>query len=649
MKNTAALKVRQERDFSSALLLIALLIVITAVYWAGAGGGFVFDDYPNIVFNTALHVTQLNWHDWASAALSSPASDLPRPIAMLSFAANHYFTGLNPVPMKLTNVGIHLLNTVLVFGVARSLLEAVEQPPAVFTRVRIALFIAACWSLMPINLMAILLVVQRMEILCHSFVFAGLWMYLAGRLRQQRNLPGWSLILAGIVFGTGLGLLSKESAVLLPLYAVAIELCVFRFRGPGGGRNNRLIAMFSGVIVLPAALGLSWLLPRVLNPVAFASRNFTLLQRLMTEPRIVLDYLHWTTFPNLGQLSLFHDDYIVSTGLLSPPTTLLSLIGVLGLGLLAWWIRRSRPLLGLGLFWFLLAQLLTATVIPLELVFEHRNYFASLGVSLALTDLIFFTAIANPWRSVRTLLAAGLIIFYATSTHLRALEWSNPLRFALTEAEKHPQSPRATYHLAQAYAIMSGGQADSPFTPAAFAAFDRARLVPGANISPSQGALLLAVRTGSPLKDEWWDDIRTRLRNQPIGSQETSALGALTSCATFGRCRFPAQQMVATFAAALSQGDHPEILNIYADYAVNVLKDPELAERLWREAHRLNPSEAQYVISMAKLMVAVGRYQDASEEIRRLRAMGRLGQYAGVADSLEARLAGARDQEEQAQ
>ena len=46
-------------------------------------------------------------------------------------------------------------------------------------------------------------------------------------------------------------------------------------------------------------------------------------------------------------------------------------------------LRRQRPLVALGIAWFFAAQLLTATVVPLELVFEHRNYFASLGICLA--------------------------------------------------------------------------------------------------------------------------------------------------------------------------------------------------------------------------------------------------------------------------
>lgn len=639
--NPSLSRPKQSRPLLTYALLTALLVTIAMVYWPGLNGGFVFDDYPNIVFNTNLHVTRLVWGDWIAAVLSSQSSDMQRPLAMLSFALNHYLTGLNPWPMKLSNLAVHLLNTWLVFGLIRSLLRATIATATSIPRDRIALFVSACWALMPINLMAVLLVVQRMEILCHTFVFAGLWLYVLGRLRQREGRPGWGRILCGVLLGTGLGVLSKESAVLLPLYAFFFELCVFRFRRQSDVFDPWLMALFAGVLVIPVVAGLAWLLPRSVDPAAYAHRNFTLAERLLTEPRIVLDYLRWTLAPDLGQLSLFHDDYPVSRGLWNPPATLLGWIAIPVLVFIAWWTGRRRPLISLGLTWFLGAQLLTATFIPLELVFEHRNYFASLGISLVLTDLLLIAPRAQSHRRIGMIVAGLLLVFYAASTHLRALEWSNPISFAQTEAAKHPQSPRATYHLAQTFAGLSEGKADSPFTPAAFAAFERARQAPRANIAPAQGALLLAARTGKPLKAEWWQDMQTRLRGQPIGPQELGALGALTDCAIAGRCRFPPDEMLNTYAAALSNGDNPEVLNVYGNYALNVLRDAALAERLWKEASRMNPGEPQYVIGLAKLMIALGRANEASDQIRKLRSMGKLGQYESVADSLDVRLANA--------
>ena len=301
---------------------LALVLLLVLVYWPGRGGGFVFDDYPNIVDNTALHVTGWDRHAWLAAVFSSDSGLGHRPLAMASFALNHAFTGLDPVPMKLANIAIHALNACLVLGLLRVLLALAA--PAVEPRRRewSARFAAAAWALAPINLMGVLFVVQRMESLCHAFVFAGLWLYLRGRQRQLAGETGggWRIV-AGVVGGTALGLLCKESAVLLPLYAACIELCVLGARNAAGRRDRRLLALFPLVLVLPGILGLAWLLPGVLSPQAWATREFSLGERLLTEARVVLDYLRWTLLPSLRQFGLYHDDISLSRGLLRPAST----------------------------------------------------------------------------------------------------------------------------------------------------------------------------------------------------------------------------------------------------------------------------------------------------------------------------------------
>ena len=320
-----------------------LVLLVGLAYWPGRGGGYVFDDFPNIVDNMVLHVTTMDWHAWIAAMFSSEAGTLQRPLAMLSFAINYYFTGLDPMPMKLTNIAIHALNALLVLGLVRLLMSLALPDAAPRRREWAARFTAAAWALHPINLMAVLFVVQRMESLSHTFVFAGLWLYLLGRQRQLVGKNGWSLIGLGVLGGTALGALSKESAVLLPLYAACIELCLFAFSNAQGRRDRRLLVGYLLVLVIPALLAAAWLLRASLSPGAYATRNFDLGERLLTEGRVVMDYLHWTLFPSLRQLSLYHDDYPVSHSLLIPWTTLPALLGIAALLVLAAWAATPAP------------------------------------------------------------------------------------------------------------------------------------------------------------------------------------------------------------------------------------------------------------------------------------------------------------------
>ena len=612
-----------------------LVIGVGLAYWPGLSGGFVFDDTQNIVSNPTLSPDHWGLREFIAATISSPASSLQRPLAMFTFALDAYFSGLDPRAMKLTNLFIHAMNALLVFGLIRSLLLTVVADTRSAGWIdRRAAIVSGFWALHPINLMGVLYVVQRMESLCHTFVFAGLWMYVAGRQRMLRGQAGWALILAGLIGGTGLGILSKESAALLPLYALAIECVVFRFRSISGSVDRKIQALYGLMLVLPGIAIAIWYLPTALAPGRFSGRSFTLAQRLLTEPLIVMDYLKWIVIPDIGQLSLYHDDVIASTGPLSPPATLIGLIGIPLLLIVAFWLRKLRPLTSLGLLWFLSAHLLTATILPLELVFEHRNYFASLGICLAMGDLLLLAPTRRGMGTAGLLVSLTMLVLYSGLTNMRSREWGNPARLSLTEVIKHPKSPRATYDAARALVVATGYRADSPVVGLALEALERARAVPGSGILPEQAALIFTARAGIPSNDAWWESMQGKLRGGPIGSEDLVSLVSLNDCAIEGLCKFPPQRMLQTFEAALIQGVHPGVLSIYGKYAAHVLHDPNLALQLWSDASLLEPNNPVFRANLAMLYIQLGKIEEAKAQIAALRQMGRLGEFDAASDKL---------------
>ncbi|MBN2854851.1 MAG: hypothetical protein JXK51_01255, partial [Halothiobacillaceae bacterium] len=96
------------------LLLIAVLLFAVLVYWPGLSGGYIFDDFGNLVDNAAMAPDAVRAHFWA-AVWSSGSGPTDRPISMLTFALQDWFTGLAPWPFKFVNLLIHLANGVLVF------------------------------------------------------------------------------------------------------------------------------------------------------------------------------------------------------------------------------------------------------------------------------------------------------------------------------------------------------------------------------------------------------------------------------------------------------------------------------------------------------------------------------------------------------
>ena len=229
----------------------------------------------------------------------------------------------------------------------------------------------------------------------------------------------------------------------------------------------------------------------------------------------------------------------ISRGLFAPVTTALSIAGLLALALLAAYLRTRRPLAALGIAWWLAAHLLTGTVIPLEIAYEHRNYFAVLGACLVFADLLLLAPSEQARRRAGVAVAALLLVVFGGITTLRAWEWRDPVDYALREAAKRPASARAQFEAARTLVRMTRYDPRSPLLPQAWAALERARRVPGSSAMPHQSALTLAALTGAPEPTAWWDDLAQRLRTRPLDSDTLTAVVALGDCAADGLCRFP--------------------------------------------------------------------------------------------------------------
>ncbi|GGY15909.1 hypothetical protein GCM10008098_03780 [Rhodanobacter panaciterrae] len=695
-------------------------MLTTAIYSMGLSGAYLFDDYPNIVDNPSVQPHDASVSSLVRAALSSPASEFKRPLASLSFAANYLASGLDPYWMKLTNLVIHLLNGLLVFLLSQALIQVAvrkkahsvvgassgtEMPHDAGARTVgiIAALVAAGWMLLPINLTGVLYVVQRMESMANLFVLLGLIGYVAGRRRMLgmpvtlRSTPslaprrdlGWGsfssssqgfiFCLVSITIPAAVGILAKETAVMLPLYALLTEWILFGFQlpqdtatataseaPPARRRDRRIIALFLLVLALPLVLGLAWLLPGIFNSEVWATRDFTLATRLFSESRIIVDYIVWTLLPTPAALSFYHDNFHISIGLLTPWTTLASIVFLGALIALTIWLRRRYPLAALGIALFLGSQLLTGTILPLELIYEHRNYFSSFGLLLAIIPLlaapsrptvgVASSAAAFPqsteaveqapalWVATeavltdgtlpmalpRYVLLAGLMLCWTASTALTAHSWGNPLRLAEDLASRAPQSPRAQYELGRTYIINSHYDPTSPFTQLAYAPLERSAALPDASILPEQALIFMNSRMHLPLKDAWWTSMIAKLKARKPGVQDESSLVALTQCNREQHCDLPRDRMIDAFhAAILHPNPSARLFATYGDYAWNVLDDKNLGEQMFQQAIKGAPNEPAYQVTLVRMLVAQNRIADARTALERLQTLnigGRLNE-----------------------
>jgi len=598
-------------------LMLLALMATTCVYWPSLSGGFVFDDYANILDNAAVHLTSLDWRSVRGAILASPSAGLIRPLAMLTFAANWYVGGANPLPMKVTNLAIHLVNGLLLFALLRSLARLAQRPnerPAKVNADFLAALVAFAWLLAPINFTAVAYIVQRMESLCQTFVLAGLWAYVVARRhmieRGSNAAPAWLAIL----LGTALGGLAKESAALLPGYAFIVELTILRFQGPKAGSDRRVQALFA-LLVLPALAGAYWIWRHELSASAWTNSPFTLAERTLTEPRVLIDYVCWSLLPLPNALALYHDQIALSHGLLTPPSTLLSIVVLAGFGLAAAISAPGSPLVATGVLWFLAAHLLTATVIPLELVFEHRNYFASAGLYLAAFSLLLPASDAA-LKLARNVACAAMLVLFASVTWIRAMDWHDPLMFAISEAEKNPGSPRTAYELGRTYVVLSRYQPDSPFVLKAYATLEHAATMPGADALADQALLLLSARLHRDVPGNLWLRLQHKLSSQPLSWQNVAALYGLTNCAIDGDCIFSQEDMARCFVAALRTPPDTRVLAAYSVYAFKVLGNTTLAIELARSSVQIAPRDRNMRQYLWRLLAISGQRDEADQFYR---------------------------------
>lgn len=437
-------------------LLLCIIAVTVACYLPGLTGHFIFDDGINIRLNPFLKINNLDFSALWQAATSGGTSPLGRPISIASFAVNHYFFGMDPYYFKAVNLVIHLANGALVFMLAKLLLGLhlrIRGAADDHTASWVGLAVAAIWLLHPFNLTGVLYVVQRMTSLSALFTLAGLALYLHGRKKLlDGNRSGFFVVGAALSIATPLAALCKENGVLLPLLIFVTEITLLRWDTSDQSSRRMLVAIVGLTVAVPILVGLFYVLN---NPGlilgGYVWRDFSLPERLMTEARVLWFYLHMIVLPNMSEMGLHHDDFLISRGLLSPWTTLPAMAGLFLLAVIAFTLRNRQPLIAFGIAFFFVGHAMESTIIPLELAFEHRNYLPMLGILIPLAYYTLNPRLHLPSVRIRRMAFFLLLALFAGLTATRAQQWGDTLMMRSLEVERHPRSVRAHTDLAILY------------------------------------------------------------------------------------------------------------------------------------------------------------------------------------------------------
>lgn len=629
--------------------MFVLLAVTTLAYLPGLSGPFIFDDTIHITQNSQVQIPALSWayikQAWQSSLAGFPSD---RPLAQLSFGLNHALGGLDSFHFKLVNLCLHLITGLVLFATLRQILTVVARDtPNLAMRIDIiALAVTALWLLHPLNVSTVLYTVQRMTQISTLALFGGVGLYVSGRLRLAQGDTGATRMLAAYLLAA-LGFFGKENTVLLPGLLLACELTVLH-KLPTGPRA-RIVHIFWLVgIALPVLGGVVYLATHP-NMYDYSMRPFTVTERLLTEPRVLWTYLHWIFVPNIADLGFFHDDLTLSRDLLTPLTTVISLLAwgiAIGLALTT---RRRYPVFGFGVLFYLAAHALESGLIPLEVVFEHRNYLAMPGPLLLMAYLVLHEA--HNWKVERVAPVLGglLLLSYAAVTYLRASDWGSEAELMFSEAEHHPESPRANFQAAQ---LLIAAIGRDPTRADQFAPAARDFLHAGLKADPGAlnclfGLLVLDLHLDKTPPPDLIDRLTTQLRSGYIGPTKLAItqFNYLVTWQRSGVSGLTATDMVRIFEAVLANPTsygkgRAGIETAYRAYLEFVLKDLPGALLHAEQAVRLWPDRADYQMNLARVQAKLGRYLPAHETLQKARKLALGPSQQTALDEMEQQLEG---------
>ncbi|MDJ0738675.1 MAG: hypothetical protein QNJ91_03100 [Gammaproteobacteria bacterium] len=604
------------------LALALILATAGLLYTPGLDGPFLFDDHVHITQNRWVKIDAVDWPS-LHRAWNSSFSDFPsnRPLAQLSFGVTHALAGLDARAYKAVNVTLHLVNGLLIYAFVRLAQRALSGDAASTDGRLVALVAAAVWVIHPLHVSSVLYVVQRMTLLSALAMLLALLSYVWGRLQISRGRPGIAWMLAAAPMAM-IGFLSKENAALVPLLLLSIELTLLN-RLTLGTRARAVRAVQLVYIVLPIAAAFAYL---SMHPglLSYDQRPFTLEERLLTQPRVLWTYVSWLLVPDVTAFGLFHDDVVVSRGWTQPPTTLAAIAALIAIALAAVTVRRRFPVFAFAVLFFLANHALESSVFPLEMVFEHRNYLASIGPLLLLAYLIVIASRRLHVHRAALVVGVLLLISYGVVTTMRVDSWSSYQNFVFNAAENHPDSRRSSFMAAQLL-ISAIGEAEGDVAPLALAAdrfLDNGLRIDARCLDCLFGKIALHLHLGRQPPRDIVERLVDGLRHGDVGPTyvSVSQFSYLARWHKSDGHELLRSDVEAIFDAALSNPQwiltgRAGVAAAYREYHEHVTGDLERAEQLARATIAAWPDQWGYHVHLLRVLQKRNRYADAARAL----------------------------------
>ena len=422
------------------LLVIGLVFIVFAIYSNSLQAPFYLDD-SQFVNNPSIQIDNISLKNLYNLKLENYET---RPLSVISLAINYYFNKNNVFGYHIFNISVHILTGIFLFLFFKVTLDFLPEKKLTQSTRFIPFFAALIWLVHPIQIQSVTYIIQRMNSMAALFYILSMLLYIHARLSKT----SWrKYILFTCCLSTALlALSSKENAAILPIFIFLYEW--FFIQDLNISWFKRKIPFILGISVFLVIMGLIYMGNNPTDQILskYSARGFTPYQRVLTQFRVVIFYISLLIFPKPSRLNLEHD-FSLSYSFIEPITTILSFSALIALLCVSVWLAKRERLLSFAILWYLGNLVLESSVIPLEIIFEHRNYLPSILLCFLGTTAVF--RFVKGKRQSMILLCA-IVVLFSFWTFKRNSIWSDKILFYEDALNKSPSNVRVNMDLAEA-------------------------------------------------------------------------------------------------------------------------------------------------------------------------------------------------------
>jgi len=343
-----------------------LLAATSAVYWQVNDFSFVNIDDSLYVENnrhvkTGLNIQNIKW----AFTVATRITNFWAPLTWLSIILDYELYGMNAGGYHLTNLLLHLANTLLILLVFYKMTGALWQ----------SAFIAAMFALHPLHVESVAWVTERKDVLSTLFWLLTMWTYTS----YTRSRDGRRYLLAFFCFV--LGLMSKPMLVTLPFVLLLLDfwpLNRIQLSNPGVFFRALFNLVYEKILFFVVIVGfsISTFITQnkgdVLPPLSHISAFLRIENVIVSYTK----YLWKTIWPFGLTVAYPYPDFLPLWQVIT------SLIILLLISFLSVYFRKKAPWMIVGWLWYLgaLVPVLGIVVIAEQAMADRYTYIPLIGI-----------------------------------------------------------------------------------------------------------------------------------------------------------------------------------------------------------------------------------------------------------------------------